>query len=67
VLGAIAPEGVFFLAAPEASAIGGVGGTELVVDGLGCGLGQQGGDVLPALDRFSVIAMGNSALSLLDQ
>ena len=67
VLVGIPPKGVFFFAAPEAGAIGGVGGAELEVDGLGGGLTEQGGDVLPALDGFAVIAAGCAALSFCDQ
>jgi hypothetical protein len=38
-----------------------------VVDHLGGGVGLEGGDVLPALDGFSVVAAGDAALGLCDQ
>jgi hypothetical protein len=67
VFGAVAPEGVFAWGATKAAAVGGIGSAELVVDGLGSGLGEQGGDVLPALDRFAVIAGSGAVLGFADQ
>jgi hypothetical protein len=67
VFGHITPEGVFFLSATKAEAIGGIGGAEAVVDRLRGELGLEGGDVLPALDRFAVVALGCAAFGLGDQ
>ncbi|MCP9889358.1 hypothetical protein KBY96_15690 [Cyanobium sp. ATX 6A2] len=67
VLGAVAPESVLFGAAAEAGAVDGIGGAELVVDPLGCLVSQEGGEVLPALDRFAMITGHGAAFGFFDQ
>jgi hypothetical protein len=52
VFGHITPEGVLFFAAAKAGAVG---------------IGLEGGDVLPALDRFAVITQAGAALGFGDQ
>jgi hypothetical protein len=67
VFGAVAPECVVVWGATKAAVVGGIGSAELVGNGLGSGLGEQGGDVLPALDCFTVIAGSGAVLGFADQ